>query len=103
MYTLEDLGWGPFFQQQLNTTETDTLPARVVKEMKGAYRVYCEDGLLTATVSGRLRHEVTSCGWARRETSSGWMRPSASLRRPALAAPRYAMGPHHGAALGPFA
>ena len=51
MIRLEDLGWGPFFQQQLNTTETDTLPARVVEEMKGAYRVYCEDGLLTATVS----------------------------------------------------
>ncbi len=58
MIRLEDLGWGPFFQQQLNTTETDTLPARVVEEMKGAYRVYCEDGLLTATVSGRLRHEA---------------------------------------------
>ena len=58
MIRLEDLGWGPFFQQQLNPTETDALPARVAEEMKSAYRVYCEHGLLTATVSGRQRHEA---------------------------------------------
>ena len=59
MIRLEDLGWGPFFQQQLNPTgPSEVRPARVVEEMKGAYRVYCEHGPLKATVSGRLRHEA---------------------------------------------
>ena len=59
MFSLEDLGWGPFFQQQLNRTDVGgASPARVVEEMKSAYRVYCEHGPLTATVSGRLRHEA---------------------------------------------
>ena len=59
MFSLEELGWGPFFQHQLNRTDVGgASPARVVEEMKSAYRVYCEHGPLTATVSGRLRHEA---------------------------------------------
>jgi len=59
VFPLEDLGWGSFFQQQLNSqTPGELLPARVAEEMKGAYRVYAEKGLLAATVSGRLRHEA---------------------------------------------
>lgn len=59
MFRLEDLGWGTFFQQQLNNeTPGDLVPARVAEEMKGAYRVYAEHRPLTATVSGRLRHEA---------------------------------------------
>jgi ribosome biogenesis GTPase len=56
---LEDLGWGPFVQQQLNSAHTgEFVPARVVEEMKGAYRAYAEFGSLSATMSGRLRHEA---------------------------------------------
>lgn len=59
MFRLEDLGWGSFFQQPLNSeTPCDLIPARVAEEMKGAYRVCTENGPLTATVSGRLRHEA---------------------------------------------
>jgi ribosome biogenesis GTPase len=59
VFRLEDLGWGPFFQQQLNSeVPGGRLPARVAEEMKGAYRVYAEYGPLTATVSGRLRNEA---------------------------------------------
>ncbi len=59
MFRLEDLGWGPFFQQQLNNSDASGLaPARVAEEMKGAYRLYCEGRPLVATVSGRLRHEA---------------------------------------------
>ena len=59
MFRLEDLGWGPFFQQQLNGEATASfVPARVAEEMKGAYRLYCERGDLTASLSGRLRHEA---------------------------------------------
>jgi ribosome biogenesis GTPase len=54
---LEDLGWGPFFQQQLNNEPPGgVVPGRIAEEMKGAYRVYAEPGPLTATVAGRLRH-----------------------------------------------
>jgi ribosome biogenesis GTPase len=56
---LEDLGWGPFFQQQLNSDQSgEHVPARVAEEMKGAYRVYAEPGSLAATLSGRLRHDA---------------------------------------------
>jgi len=59
VFHLEDLGWGPFFQQQLNSEpNTDLVPARVAEEMKGAYRVITQAGLLLATASGRLNHDV---------------------------------------------
>ena len=59
MFRLEDLGWGPFFQDQLNSeTPGGLMPARIAEEMKGAYRVYSERGTLTASPSGRLRHEA---------------------------------------------
>jgi ribosome biogenesis GTPase len=63
VFRLEDLGWGPFFQQQLHNHETtDLLPARVVEENRGAYRLYGEAGWITATISGRLRHEALMRG-----------------------------------------
>jgi ribosome biogenesis GTPase / thiamine phosphate phosphatase len=59
VFRLEDLGWGPFFQDQLhNETTGGLMPARIAEEMKGAYRVYSEGGGSTATPSGRLRHEA---------------------------------------------
>ena len=59
MFRLEDLGWGPFFQQQLNNGDAPELvPARVAEEAKGACRAVTEAGALLATVSGRLRHEA---------------------------------------------
>jgi ribosome biogenesis GTPase / thiamine phosphate phosphatase len=61
VFRLEDLGWGPFFQQQLNSGDAPGLvPARVAEEMKGGYRVVAEAGEFAATVSGRLRHEALS-------------------------------------------
>lgn len=63
MFRLEDLGWGPFFQQQLNSEEQTALaPARVVEENRGAYRLHAEAGPITATISGRLRHEALMRG-----------------------------------------
>jgi ribosome biogenesis GTPase len=61
VFRLEDLGWGPFFQQQLNTGDAPELvPARVAEELKGAYRAYAQAGEFAATVSGRLRHEAVT-------------------------------------------
>jgi ribosome biogenesis GTPase / thiamine phosphate phosphatase len=63
VFRLQDLGWGPFFQQQLNSEERTTLvPARVVEENRGAYRLYAEAGPIAATISGRLRHEALMRG-----------------------------------------
>jgi ribosome biogenesis GTPase / thiamine phosphate phosphatase len=59
VFRLEDLGWGPFFQDQLNNeTPRAYVPARIAEEMKGAYRVYSEGGRFNASPSGRLRHEA---------------------------------------------
>jgi ribosome biogenesis GTPase len=59
VFRLEDLGWGQFFQQQLNNDDAPGLvPGRVAEEKKGAYRVAAEAGTLDATASGRLRHEA---------------------------------------------
>jgi ribosome biogenesis GTPase len=61
VFRLEDLGWGPFFEQQLNSeAEGSFRPARVMEELKDAYRVVADAGELAATISGRLRHEALS-------------------------------------------
>ena len=61
MFTLEDLGWGPFFQQQLNSDEPSGLiPGRVAEELKGAYRIATASGLLLASASGRLTHDAVT-------------------------------------------
>jgi ribosome biogenesis GTPase len=57
LYALEDLGWGPFFDQHIDTTE-DLIPARVAEEQRGAYVLFCEHGALNAAVAGRLMHEA---------------------------------------------
>jgi ribosome biogenesis GTPase len=57
LYTLEDLGWGPFFQQHSETTE-DLVPARVAEEQRGAYVLLTERGPLDAAVAGRMMHDA---------------------------------------------
>jgi ribosome biogenesis GTPase len=55
--TLEDLGWGPFFERQIDTTE-DLVPARVAEEQRGAYVLFTERGPLDASVTGKMMHEA---------------------------------------------
>ena len=64
MFRLEDLGWSDFFQQQLNSEEFRALlPARIAEANRGdAFRIYAESGTMTATISGRLRHETLTRG-----------------------------------------
>lgn len=57
MYTLEDLGWGPFFSQHVDTTE-ELIPARVAEEQRGAYVLFAESGPLDAAVAGRMMHKA---------------------------------------------
>ncbi len=58
MYTLEDLGWGPFFQSQITGTTEELIPARVAEEQRGAYLLLAERGPLEAAVTGRMMHDA---------------------------------------------
>ena len=63
MYELLDLGFGPFFQQQLQSIEgRDAIPARVAAEHRGAYEVWFPGGACPAQPAGRLRVEVGEAG-----------------------------------------
>lgn len=64
MHTLEDLGWGPFFDQHFegaaSGAPTDLVRARVAEEQRGAYVLFLERGEVAATIAGRLMHEADS-------------------------------------------
>ena len=59
MPTLSSLGWSPFFQRQVTTTEYDRL-ARVAAEHRGAYEAWTTEGVRAATLAGRLHHEQSA-------------------------------------------
>jgi ribosome biogenesis GTPase len=62
VYSLQDLGWSPFFQQQIAGEADGLFPARVSGHAHGIYRLVCERprsaGELTATIAGRLAFEL---------------------------------------------
>ena len=59
MYSLEDLGWGPFFDQQTQQFQNDGLsPMRVAEERRGAYVLWSADGTFEAVIPGRMLHEA---------------------------------------------
>lgn len=62
MNSLQDLGWSPFFQQQITETESHLLPARVSEQTRGFYRLASERPDVTATVAGRLAFEAEQSG-----------------------------------------
>lgn len=57
MYSLQELGWSPFFQQQITESDGALFPARVSDHSRGIYRVLGERGDYTASVAGRLAFE----------------------------------------------
>ncbi|MEX0682019.1 MAG: ribosome small subunit-dependent GTPase A [Dehalococcoidia bacterium] len=58
MYSLEDLGWGPYFQQQTEQPNSEGLaPMRVAEEQRGAYVLWGPRGGLDAVIPGRMLHE----------------------------------------------
>jgi ribosome biogenesis GTPase / thiamine phosphate phosphatase len=58
---LEDYGWSPFFQEHFQTIQLpDSVPARVISESKGSFRIYCPYGEFTATISGKMRYEASA-------------------------------------------
>ncbi|MBZ5589694.1 MAG: ribosome small subunit-dependent GTPase A [Acidobacteriia bacterium] len=56
MNELSDLGFGPFFERQLQTLKgREEIPARVAAEHRGGYEVWSEAGSGTGRLAGRLR------------------------------------------------
>lgn len=61
MYSLEDIGWNAFFQQQFEQLNTPgTIPARIAEELRGAYRLQTIKGLAAAVVPGKLLHRASA-------------------------------------------
>ncbi len=55
------LGWSDFVEQHFEPFRQQGLvPARIAREDRGAYLVYCERGEVVAEVTGRFRHEAMS-------------------------------------------
>ena len=55
MHELSDLGFGPFFEQQLQTLGDKVVIARISAEHRGAYEVWSATGAGRAQLAGRLR------------------------------------------------
>jgi len=59
LYELSALGFGPFFEQQLQSSDGDkVIPARIAAEHRGAYEVWSTTGSGSARLAGRLRLEL---------------------------------------------
>jgi ribosome biogenesis GTPase len=59
VYELPALGFGPFFEQQLPSSDRSQLiPARIAAEHRGAYEVWSPKGSGRAQLAGRLRREL---------------------------------------------
>jgi ribosome biogenesis GTPase len=61
LYSLEDLGWGPFFHEQTQELNSEGLaPMRVAEEQRGAYVLWADGAAYNAVIPGRLLHEATA-------------------------------------------
>jgi ribosome biogenesis GTPase len=61
MYDLESLGWSEFFESAFQPyRERGHFRGRVVLEERGAYRLYTEQGEMSARVRGKLRFDSES-------------------------------------------
>jgi ribosome biogenesis GTPase / thiamine phosphate phosphatase len=57
VYELSALGFGPFFEEQLQRWDSPTvIPARIAAEHRGGYEVWSAAGAGPARLAGRLRH-----------------------------------------------
>jgi ribosome biogenesis GTPase len=61
MHDLKALGWGDFFERAFQPyREQGHCAGRVVVEERGAYRLYTEEGEVSARVRGKLRYDSES-------------------------------------------
>ena len=57
--SLENLGWNSFFQKCYQILKIPgSVPARVISESKGSFQVYCQQGELSAKISGKMRYHA---------------------------------------------
>ena len=58
---LIDLGWNNFFEGHFEQFKNQGLvPARIAREHKDLYFIYCQYGELSARISGKMRHKIIS-------------------------------------------
>ncbi len=62
MTHLSTLGFGPFFEQQVQPHERGLVPARIAAEHRGAYEIWSSAGARRALLAGRLRLEFEEAG-----------------------------------------
>ena len=63
MSGLEQLGWSPFFANQIDPERHRGLhPARVIEEQRGSYQIHDGHGPRYAEPAGKLRHDAASGG-----------------------------------------
>jgi ribosome biogenesis GTPase len=61
MHDLKSLGWSEFFEVPFQPyRERGNFPGRVAVEERGAYRLYTEDGEISARIRGKLRFDSQS-------------------------------------------
>ena len=57
--SLEQLGWGPFFERQQRSLAEPLRPARVAASGRGSLHVIAKEGRFAAIPGGKLLHEAT--------------------------------------------
>jgi ribosome biogenesis GTPase / thiamine phosphate phosphatase len=63
VYELSALGFGPFFEEQLERWDCPTIvPARIAAEHRGGYEVWSNTGTGPARLAGKLRHRQDAEG-----------------------------------------
>ena len=56
---LAELGWDSFFSKHFELLKVvDSVPARVISELRNSYRVYSQYGEISAKISGKMRYQV---------------------------------------------
>lgn len=59
---LNELGWNEIFAKDFEEYDSKFIPARVTRELKQHYQVFCEEGEFTAKISGGIRHKAKNKG-----------------------------------------
>lgn len=59
---LKELGWNSFFERNFEEYRGKYIPARVTRQLKQHYQIFCEEGEFTAKISGGIRHKATNKG-----------------------------------------
>jgi len=59
---LTELGWNSIFEKDFEEYKNKFIPARITRELKQHYQVFCEEGEFTAKIAGGIRHKAKNRG-----------------------------------------